>query len=67
MRWDELDLEQGLWTIPAARMKARLSHRVPLSPRALEILKVMAAQRSGSALVFPSRRDAPSRASPSRT
>ena len=35
--WDEFDLEAGVWTIPAARMKARVEHRVPLSRRAMEI------------------------------
>lgn len=29
--WAEIDLEQGLWTIPAERMKAKRQHRVPLS------------------------------------
>jgi integrase len=28
-RWDEIDLEQKLWVVPAARMKARREHRVP--------------------------------------
>ena len=37
--WDEFDLEAEVWTIPAARMKARVEHRVPLSRRALEILR----------------------------
>lgn len=37
-RWDEIDTEKALWTIPASRMKAGREHRVPLSDRALEIL-----------------------------
>ena len=37
--WDEFDLEAEVWTIPAARMKARVEHRVPLSRRAMEILR----------------------------
>ena len=37
-RWAEIDLERRLWTIPAARMKAGVEHRVPLSDRAIEIL-----------------------------
>jgi integrase len=37
--WDEVDLGKAIWTIPAARMKAGKEHRVPLSPRAVEILK----------------------------
>lgn len=37
--WDEVDLEKAIWVIPADRMKAGKEHRVPLSPRAVEILK----------------------------
>ena len=35
--WGEFDLEAKVWTIPAARMKARVEHRVPLSQRAMQI------------------------------
>jgi len=38
-KWNEVDLEKAIWTIPASRMKAGKEHRVPLSPRAVEILK----------------------------
>lgn len=37
--WAEVDLGKAIWTIPAGRMKAGKEHRVPLSPRAVEILK----------------------------
>lgn len=37
--WDEIDIENAIWTIPATRMKAGKEHRVPLSGRAVEILK----------------------------
>src|SRR4051812_10697987 len=37
-RWSEIDLETCTWVIPAARMKSRREHRVPLSPRAVELL-----------------------------
>ena len=37
-RWDEVDFERKIWTIPARRMKAAREHRVPLSDRALLIL-----------------------------
>src|SRR5208337_3940263 len=37
-RWTEFDLDAGLWTIPAERMKARREHRVALSKRALAIV-----------------------------
>jgi integrase len=36
--WSEFDLTQGIWTIPGARMKAGLEHKIPLCPRAIEIL-----------------------------
>jgi integrase len=39
MRKAEVDLEQRLWTVPAARMKANREHRVPLSSRCLEIVR----------------------------
>ena len=37
-KWSEIDLDAGVWTIPAERMKAGKEHEVPLSKRALEIL-----------------------------
>jgi len=37
--WDEMNLSQAIWTIPASRMKAGKEHRVPLSSSALSILK----------------------------
>lgn len=40
-RWSEMDLESAIWTIPADRMKARRDHRVPLSARAVELLKTL--------------------------
>ncbi|WP_010685528.1 phage integrase central domain-containing protein [Methylobacterium mesophilicum] len=50
-RWDEIDLEAGIWTVPAERMKAGAEHRVPLSPAALAILGEM--QGLDSTFVFP--------------
>lgn len=38
-KWDEIDLDRALWTIPAERMKMRKPHRVPLSPQALAVLE----------------------------
>jgi integrase len=40
-RWDEFDLDRGVWTVPATRMKAGREHRVPLSRRAIDIVKAM--------------------------
>jgi len=39
--WPELDLDGKLWVIPKERMKAGREHRVPLSDRAVEILRAM--------------------------
>ena len=36
--WDEIDLHNATWTIPASRMKNRTLHRVPLSDQAMQIL-----------------------------
>lgn len=46
-RWDEFDLDRAVWMIPATRMKAGREHRVPLSRRALKILKAMHAAPDG--------------------
>ena len=51
--WAEIDLEAAVWTIPGVRMKAEREHRVPLSPRALELLRE-ARRLHGGDLVFPS-------------
>ena len=45
MTWSEVDLRAKLWTIPGARMKASVEHRVPLSTAALALLEQMAQQR----------------------
>lgn len=39
MRWADVDLDAGWWTIPAERAKNGLSHRVPLNPQAVSNLK----------------------------
>jgi integrase len=51
-KWAEFDLEGGLWTIPAERMKARREHRVALPKRALAIVKELSTAKS-SDYVFP--------------
>jgi integrase len=62
-RWNEIDLLDKTWTVPAARMKAHREHRVPLSERALAILAELQAARQSDladAFVFPGHRpDAP--------
>lgn len=58
-RWDEVDMEAGLWRIPAARMKARRDHIVPLSTQALAALAELKMFTGESEWLFPSpsRRD----------
>jgi integrase len=51
-RREEVDLERAVWTVPAPRMKAGREHRVPLSKRALKIVKAMLEDHK-SEFVFP--------------
>ena len=51
-RWAEMDLAKRLWTLPAQRMKAGREHRVPLSDRAMSILKQLRKVDDGE-FVFP--------------
>jgi integrase len=56
-RWEEIDLNAMLWTIPAERMKAKREHMIPLSLQAVEILDVMRTISAHREHVFPSRND----------
>jgi integrase len=38
-RWQEIDVANATWTVPAGRMKASKEHRVPLSKPALQLLR----------------------------
>ena len=51
--WEEINLEMAEWTIPGERMKAQRPHRVPLSGRAMEILKEARTVGGGGGLAFP--------------
>ena len=53
MRWAEVDIAAGIWTVPAARMKAAKEHRVPLSTQAITLL---GEQAEAGELVFPGER-----------
>jgi len=53
--WSEMDLEGGVWTIPASRMKAGKEHRVPLAEPAIALLKALP-RFEDNALVFPAPR-----------
>ena len=51
-RWDEIDLDNRVWTIPKERMKAGVEHRIPLSDHAMKVVTKMVDQKSGE-YVFP--------------
>jgi integrase len=51
-KWSEIDLQRALWTIPAERMKMGRVHVVPLSDRALSVLRGLELKRL-SGWVFP--------------
>ena len=58
--WREIDTDAATWTVPAERMKTGREHRVPLSPRALDILAEARAVGTGRTdLIFPSRTGKP--------
>ena len=51
MTWAEVNLDDAVWIVPAARMKAKREHRVPLSVRVIEVLRGLPVVAGG--LVFP--------------
>jgi integrase len=58
--WEEIDLDDRWWTIPATKAKNGLSHRVPLSAPALKVLHRAKTISVDSPWVFPSpRKDKP--------
>jgi integrase len=54
MRWSDVDLKAGVWTVPAEVTKSGREHRVPLPPQAVAILKSLP-RMARSKLVFPGR------------
>ncbi|HAT1684783.1 TPA: tyrosine-type recombinase/integrase [Klebsiella oxytoca] len=54
-RWCEIDMDNALWIIPAARMKKRREHRVPLSPQAVAVLEQLKPLSQHSPFLFPGR------------
>lgn len=53
MEWEEVDTDTGEWVIPAAKMKTRHAHIVPLSRQAMEALQEMRLYTAGQTFVFP--------------
>ena len=56
-KWNEFNLEQRLWTIPAERMKSGEAHRVPLSDQAIELLNNLHGVSGHREFLFPNRSD----------
>lgn len=56
-KWADIDLEEGVWSIPADVMKMREPHVVPLSEQAKTILKEMQPFSGHLEYVFPGARD----------
>ncbi len=52
-RWEEIDVENRLWVVPASRMKKRREHIVPLTKQALAILEVIRPFSGNREYVFP--------------
>ena len=52
--WAEIDLEAAVWRIPAAKMKGRVEHAVPLSAQAVAILEQAKLVSGHTRFVFPS-------------
>jgi integrase len=56
MEWSEINFEAEEWNIPAAKMKMKADHLVPLSRQAIEILKELQPLTGNSKYAFPSTR-----------
>lgn len=54
-KWEEFDLENGMWRVPAERMKAKVEHMVPLSSQALDTLNELSEITGQYEFLFPSR------------
>ena len=50
--WDEINLNEAVWTVPASRMKAKREHRVPLGRRAIDVLREAQSLGDESGIVF---------------
>lgn len=55
--WSEIDFERAEWRIPAERMKMRVSHIVPISAQAIELLRELKTFTGGRSMLFPNLRN----------
>jgi integrase len=56
MRWSELDLEKGTWSLPSERVKNGRAHTLPLTPLALSVIESVP-RRVGRDHLFGTRSD----------
>lgn len=56
-RWEDIDIEKSVWVIPAAQMKMKKPHTIPLSAQALSLLEVIRAMNGNREHLFPNHRD----------
>lgn len=56
-RWDEINLDEGVWTVPAGRMKKRAQHTVPLPTQAVATLRHLRALMPNREVLFPNGHD----------
>ncbi|MGR5144468.1 integrase domain-containing protein [Photobacterium sp. DNB23_23_1] len=56
-RWEEIDLERKVWTIPAERMKKRREHSIPLTSESIALLEAIHPLSGHREFIFPSDRD----------
>lgn len=57
-KWEEIDLQKKIWTIPPENTKTKEEHRVPLSPQAIKLLKKQP-RFANTALIFPGKSGKP--------
>ncbi|WP_168220236.1 tyrosine-type recombinase/integrase [Azospirillum thermophilum] len=53
-RWEQFDLNDAVWRKPAANMKTKKAHTVPLAPEAVELLRSLKEKGRSNEWVFPS-------------
>ncbi|WP_281855906.1 tyrosine-type recombinase/integrase [Litoreibacter halocynthiae] len=55
-KWEEFDLAERVWSIPAAKMKMRRDHNVPLPEQAVNLVEQLQAMNNKGDYLFPSLR-----------
>ena len=56
-RWEDIDLENKVWVIPAERMKMKKPHTIPLTDQTLALLETISSMSDGKHYLFTNHRD----------